>query len=297
MSFEFKAGFIPSEPDHRDYIYGAVVNMEADTLPPSFFYPRIPVNKQVIGDCVGQSSRAIKAIQEGHGLDFAPDFVYSQCKKLDGAPDQEGTQPRIAMQVLKNIGAARKGLYDNLTANTPRPEPSAAAVDDAKPFVISAYARIQTVDEIKHALVNQGPVMGAVIVTDSFMNAPGGVIPNPQGSILGGHAICIDGYDDSKQQFRFINSWGEEWGDEGYGWLPYSFLTFTTDIGMRFFIEAWSSVDVPNQPPQPAPIPNPDPQPNKLYHVQVGAYSKQENAQAMLAKLKDSGFDGFIKYE
>jgi hypothetical protein len=267
--------------------------MEADTLPPSFFYPRIPVNKQVIGDCVGQSSRAIKAIQEGHGLDFAPDFVYAQCKKLDGKPNEEGTQPRIAMQVLKNTGAARKGLYGNLTANNPRPEPSAEALADAKQFVTSAYARIQTVDEIKHALVNQGPVMGAVIVTDSFVKAPGGVIPNPQGNILGGHAICIDGYDDNKQQFRFINSWGEEWGDKGYGWLPYSFLTYTTDIGMRFFMEAWSSVDIPNQPPQPAP----EPTPNKLYHVQVGAYSKQENAQAMLDKLKAAGFDGFIKYE
>ena len=33
---------------------------------------------------------------------------------------------------------------------------------------------------------------------------------------------------------------------------------------------------------------------NKLYRVQVGAYSKKENAEKMLAGLKNAGFDGII---
>lgn len=32
----------------------------------------------------------------------------------------------------------------------------------------------------------------------------------------------------------------------------------------------------------------------KLYRVQVGAYSKRENGEAMLKRLKEAGFDGFI---
>ena len=35
----------------------------------------------------------------------------------------------------------------------------------------------------------------------------------------------------------------------------------------------------------------------KLYRVQVGAYSKKANAEAMLKRLKEAGFDGFIKEE
>ena len=31
-----------------------------------------------------------------------------------------------------------------------------------------------------------------------------------------------------------------------------------------------------------------------IYRVQVGAYSKKENAIAMQKKLKDAGFDAFI---
>ena len=46
----------------------------------------------------------------------------------------------------------------------------------------------------------------------------------------------------------------------------------------------------------PAPAPAPAPA-GKLYKVQVGAYKERKNAEAMLAKLKKAGFDGFIKQE
>ncbi|CAI9390230.1 MULTISPECIES: N-acetylmuramoyl-L-alanine amidase [Bacillaceae] len=36
---------------------------------------------------------------------------------------------------------------------------------------------------------------------------------------------------------------------------------------------------------------------NKYYRVQVGAFSKKNNAEAILKKLKAAGFDGFIKFE
>jgi major intracellular serine protease len=45
-------------------------------------------------------------------------------------------------------------------------------------------------------------------------------------------------------------------------------------------------------------IPQPTPTPQKLYRVQVGAYSVRENADIMLKKIKNLGFvDAFIKYE
>ena len=48
-------------------------------------------------------------------------------------------------------------------------------------------------------------------------------------------------------------------------------------------------------PKPPAPVPT---EPNKLYRVQVGAYSVKANADAMLEKVKAAGFkDAFIKTE
>lgn len=36
---------------------------------------------------------------------------------------------------------------------------------------------------------------------------------------------------------------------------------------------------------------------NKYYRVQVGAYSHKSNAEAMIKRLKNAGYDGFIKYD
>lgn len=48
------------------------------------------------------------------------------------------------------------------------------------------------------------------------------------------------------------------------------------------------------QPEQPAPQPKPEQPAGTLYRVQVGAYSKKENADAQLAKVKAKGFDAFV---
>jgi len=49
--------------------------------------------------------------------------------------------------------------------------------------------------------------------------------------------------------------------------------------------------------PKPAQAPAQTAPAGKLYKVQVGAYKERKNAEAMLAKLKNAGFDGFIKQE
>jgi C1A family cysteine protease len=60
--------------------------------------------------------------------------------------------------------------------------------------------------------------------------------PSPKERIEGGHAIAAIGYDDKMKimnQFGKIettgallirNSWGEGWGERGYGWLPYEYV-------------------------------------------------------------------------
>jgi C1A family cysteine protease len=48
-------------------------------------------------------------------------------------------------------------------------------------------------------------------------------------SILGGQAVLAIGYDDrwlhgSRGALLVRNSWGTEWGEGGYGWLPYAYV-------------------------------------------------------------------------
>ena len=48
-------------------------------------------------------------------------------------------------------------------------------------------------------------------------------MPSPTDTLLGGHAVCIVGYDDSRSIFIGRNSWGKSWGDRGYFYIPYDY--------------------------------------------------------------------------
>lgn len=93
------------------------------------------------------------------------------------------------------------------------------------------YLRLEnTLDNLRGCLEQYGPFICGVQVFESFENAPNGDVPMPESHdrFMGGHAICICGYDDETQRFTFINSWGTGWGKEGYGTLPYKYLTGNT---------------------------------------------------------------------
>lgn len=84
--------------------------------------------------------------------------------------------------------------------------------------------RQKTLKDLKQLLQNGKPVVGGFVCYESLWDAQNGVIPLPGGKVAGGHAILIVGYDDSKSLLKFKNSWGAEWGDRGYGYLPYEYL-------------------------------------------------------------------------
>jgi len=57
--------------------------------------------------------------------------------------------------------------------------------------------------------------------------------PEKSDTILGGHAVVMVGYDDQKKQVKFVNSWGKNWGDKGFGYLPYEYLE-------KYMSDAWT---------------------------------------------------------
>jgi len=58
-------------------------------------------------------------------------------------------------------------------------------------------------------------------------------LPGPNDRSLGGHAVMCVGFNDETRTFIMRNSWGPEWGDQGYFYIPYEYLTdpgLTSDI-------------------------------------------------------------------
>jgi len=49
-------------------------------------------------------------------------------------------------------------------------------------------------------------------------------LPKLEEKTLGGHAVMAVGYDDATKRFLIRNSWGADWGLQGYFTMPYDYL-------------------------------------------------------------------------
>ncbi|KAK3793018.1 hypothetical protein RRG08_045668, partial [Elysia crispata] len=80
-----------------------------------------------------------------------------------------------------------------------------------------SYA-VKGVELIMKELVNNGPVTAAFMVFSDFMSYKSGVYKHVSGQYLGGHAVKIIGYgtEDGQDYWLVANSWGTEWGMQGF---------------------------------------------------------------------------------
>ena len=177
-------------------------------------------------------------------------YGYVRARQLEGSfsPDPSiGNWVVSAMRILRGWGTPDESEwpYDGDADHWPPNEPD--GIDElAKNNRILAYQRVRSVNECKIILASETPLVLALEITEQWDTAPQGEIVMSAESITGSHAITLFGYDDSRQSFLFANSWGTEWGNEGYGVLPYEYFD-------AYQLEAWMITERfwirPSQPP------------------------------------------------
>ncbi len=243
-----RLGCIRDKFDQRDYLMRAYLPLIK--LPKKIDWtPKMsPVRDQgQEGICVGfAATTGMKEYQEK--LDYqklvilSPRFLYSECKKIDGMPEEEGTTIRAAMRALKAKGVCQEKFwpYQPLKKN----KPLSGAFSNAKKFRILTYARILDLDELRMSLATKGPAVLGIKVFTGMFKTKSGILPLPKRGerSIGGHAICAVGYDNKKQLVKFKNSWSSKWGDRGYGYLPFEYAR-------HYMMDAWSSVDIEDPNP------------------------------------------------
>ncbi|MEB3187171.1 MAG: C1 family peptidase [bacterium] len=109
-------------------------------------------------------------------------------------------------------------------------KPSAAAEKEAADQKISSHKLHVGLEALKAELAAGHPAVFGFMVYRSFMSpvvARTGKMPMPRPSenIIGGHAVFIVGYDDAQKVLIIKNSWGTKWGDKGYFYMPYDYVT------------------------------------------------------------------------
>jgi C1A family cysteine protease/photosystem II stability/assembly factor-like uncharacterized protein len=76
-------------------------------------------------------------------------------------------------------------------------------------------------NNVKGAL-QSGPIVVSFSVYADLYDYTDGIYTHSYGAYVGGHAVLVVGYDDAEQCFKFKNSWGTSWGEDGYCRISYS---------------------------------------------------------------------------
>lgn len=77
------------------------------------------------------------------------------------------------------------------------------------------------INVLKNMLVTCGPLPVGFIVFEDFYAYRSGIYSYTYGKKEGGHAVLLVGYDDRRQCFIVKNSWGPDWGENGYFRVAY----------------------------------------------------------------------------
>jgi hypothetical protein len=186
------------------------------------------------GCCVAFALAGMKEYQEmkqNFYSDYlSPWYIYLQRSNYP----ESGMNPKNALEILKERGISTEKVMPYMKAKSAN-DITPTILNEAKKFVIVDFAFISEVDELKQALNQKGPCIIAMPCynsTKTFWKKS-----NESEKLLGGHCVLVVGFRDDKG-FILRNSWGEQWGENGYTWFPYS------DWGIQH--EVWSAIDFVN---------------------------------------------------
>jgi len=192
------------------------------------------------GSCVAWSSaygarsilESVRTGQPGNNVKFSPSFLYNQIG-LDGC---QGSYIERAMEFMTKQGSVPYNAFPYNEHDCTN-QPDQQLVQQASQYKMRGFNRLTVGDRndvidlnaIKQNLSQGAPVAIGMMVGQSFMQDMMGKDlwqPQPDDRSMqgfGGHAMCVVGYDDKKYggSFLIMNSWGPEWGNNGFAWVQY----------------------------------------------------------------------------
>ncbi len=228
-------GWIPDLPDQRDKLYAAIA------APP----PRLPRSTDLrpgcspvedqgrLGSCTANALAGslefleIKAARPA--TDLSRLFIYYNERSIERSiATDSGAMLRDGIKTLARQGVCAETEWPYVISKfAVRPPPS--CYRDGLNHQITSYQRIRNLPEMKMCLAEGYPFVFGFTVYESFESpavARSGVLdlPMPNEKAIGGHAVLAVGYDDSTERFLVRNSWGKDWGMQGYFTIPYDYL-------------------------------------------------------------------------
>jgi len=221
-----------------------------------------PVGKQMENSCVGwavgyylrtyQQAMDIRwKIKDGdaiyHSRVFSPTFIYNQ---INGGKD-DGAYMEDAGNLLVTMGASPLSYFPYIPGDY-WTQPDSIAIQAAYPHRIRdwriLYTKYDSRDYIIHKTkeyLNTGDLLVAGIKVGFKFNYPmtdhlGNAIITTDYYANYGHAVVVVGYDDYIETpegygaFKIINSYGTDWGNDGFAYITYDAYVANIQSGYVF---------------------------------------------------------------
>jgi C1A family cysteine protease len=208
-------------------------------------------DQQSLGSCTAQAVVGLIEYFErkvyGKHIDASRLFLYKTTRNLLGWTGDTGAYLRTTMAALALFGVPPEQYWVYMINDFDK-EPSAFCYSFGQNFQALQYYRLDKkgvsqqllLQKIKARLARNIPLVFGFTVFNSISQATntGKIpVPCPRDRVVGGHAVMAVGYDDqmeimndncergkSKGALIIRNSWGTNWGSDGYGYLPYDYV-------------------------------------------------------------------------
>jgi hypothetical protein len=249
----------PSPQDDRDLKYQQLgLEIKAGIDLREFDSP--VEDQEDLGSCVGSALTnayeiMVKTKYPARFEELSDLYVYYNSRTFTGNTDVDsGACIRDGLRGMVKYGCCSEELWPyDITKFNVRPTLE-CYLDGARRLVVK-YESLYTLRDILETLNSNDPVVVGIVIYDSFMDldstAPVVSMPSATDEPYGGHAMVLVGYHLARQQFLAKNSFGTDWGDQGYCWIPFEYMRTQAFEKWRFHINSQEPVNIDQEPEMP----------------------------------------------
>lgn len=229
-------GWLPDLPDHRDLLYSATMLVMRKLPTKIDLRTKCPVvyDQGALGSCTANALGG--AFQFGQKKQVIPNFVpsrlfiyYNERVLINTILSDSGAFIRDGIKTMNSEGVCNEKDWPYIIPQFTT-KPPTALYKKAETNQVISYMRLNNanLNQLQSCLAEGFPFVFGFTVFESFQSiGKNGIMtmPKPNEKRLGGHAVMAVGYDDAMKAFVIRNSWSKAWGDQGYFYMPYAYIT------------------------------------------------------------------------